>query len=89
MSLINPQTSWPQKSYILFIKRVHILLIDLLITQTLIKQPTDCVKMSSDLWICSSRNREHGGSGDMLHRVSQVLGGADGGEMGLDSGVGV
>lgn len=45
------------------------------------------LKRSSDLWICSPRHREDGGSGDVLQRVSQVLGGADGGEMGLDGGV--
>lgn len=45
------------------------------------------MKTVSDLWICSPRHGEDGGSGDVLQRVSQVLGGADGGEMGLDGGV--
>lgn len=41
------------------------------------------------LWVCSPRHREDGGSGNVLQRVSQVLRGADSGEMGLDGGVGV
>lgn len=45
------------------------------------------MKRCSDLWVCSPRHREDGGSGDVLQRVSQVLRCADGGEMGLDGGV--